>query len=51
MKDERCRPGAHPCLCPRPGLIGKGGWINTGGKDLKIADLRGKCIVVDFGIS
>ncbi|MEY9871024.1 thiol-disulfide isomerase/thioredoxin [Streptacidiphilus sp. MAP12-33] len=31
-----------------PELVGKGGWINTGGKDLTLADLRGKCVVVDF---
>ncbi|MDJ0380719.1 NHL domain-containing thioredoxin family protein [Streptomyces sp. G-G2] len=31
-----------------PELIGKGGWLNTGGKDLTLAELRGKCVVVDF---
>nr|WSZ97362.1 redoxin domain-containing protein [Streptomyces sp. NBC_00857] len=31
-----------------PELIGKGGWLNTGGKELALADLRGKCVVVDF---
>ncbi|WP_174720293.1 DUF6879 family protein [Streptomyces spongiicola] len=31
-----------------PELIGKGGWLNTGGRSLTLADLRGKCVVVDF---
>ncbi|MFC5801084.1 NHL domain-containing thioredoxin family protein [Streptomyces formicae] len=31
-----------------PELVGKGGWLNTGGKELTLADLRGKCVVVDF---
>ncbi|MGM0360573.1 NHL domain-containing thioredoxin family protein [Streptomyces griseoaurantiacus] len=48
-------PAPTPAPVPRrrarvraPELIGKGGWLNTGGKDLTLADLRGKCVVVDF---
>ncbi|MFF5495974.1 NHL domain-containing thioredoxin family protein [Streptomyces aquilus] len=48
-------PAATPAPAPRkrarvraPELIGKGGWLNTGGTELILADLRGKCVVVDF---
>ncbi|MFD8287942.1 NHL domain-containing thioredoxin family protein [Streptomyces lavendulae] len=48
-------PAPTPAPAPRrrarvraPELIGKGGWLNTGGKELTSADLRGKCVVVDF---
>ncbi|GAA2419433.1 NHL domain-containing thioredoxin family protein [Streptomyces mauvecolor] len=48
-------PAPTPAPVPRkrarvraPELIGKGGWLNTGGKELTLADLRGKCVVVDF---
>ncbi|WP_329191288.1 hypothetical protein [Actinacidiphila glaucinigra] len=34
-----------------PELVGKGGWLNTGGRDLALADLRGKCVIVDFWTS
>ncbi|MFJ2017414.1 MULTISPECIES: NHL domain-containing thioredoxin family protein [Streptomyces] len=48
-------PAPTPAPAPRrrarvraPELIGKGGWLNTGGEELTLADLRGKCVVVDF---
>ncbi|MFD3417102.1 NHL domain-containing thioredoxin family protein [Streptomyces decoyicus] len=31
-----------------PELIGKGGWLNTGNKDLTLSDLRGRIVVLDF---
>jgi len=31
-----------------PELVGRGGWINTGGESLSLEALRGKCILLDF---
>ncbi|WFE58912.1 hypothetical protein [Micromonospora sp. WMMD712] len=33
-----------------PELRGRG-WLNTGGRDLKLADLRGKITIADFWTS
>lgn len=51
MTDATPVPASTPSRRARvraPELIGKGGWLNTGGKDLTLAELRGKCVVVDF---
>ncbi len=31
-----------------PQLHGRGGWLNTGGRSLALADLRGKIVLLDF---
>ncbi len=31
-----------------PELVGRGGWINTGGRSLSLSDLRGSFVLLDF---
>jgi thiol-disulfide isomerase/thioredoxin len=39
---------AHRARLRSPGLTGRGGWINTGGRELTLAELRGRIVVLDF---
>ncbi|MFF4972889.1 NHL domain-containing thioredoxin family protein [Streptomyces sp. NPDC001083] len=48
MNDAVPTPAPRRVRVRAPELIGKGGWLNTGGDALTLADLRGKCVVVDF---
>ncbi|MDG9705202.1 NHL domain-containing thioredoxin family protein [Streptomyces sp. DH37] len=47
-------PSAAPASARRrarvraPELVGKGGWLNTGGTELTLADLRGRIVILDF---
>ncbi|MFJ2397020.1 NHL domain-containing thioredoxin family protein [Streptomyces sp. NPDC087843] len=48
MNDAAPAPAPRRVRVRAPELIGKGGWLNTGGNELTLADLRGKCVVIDF---
>ncbi|MEU6893086.1 NHL domain-containing thioredoxin family protein [Streptomyces sp. NPDC046557] len=41
-------PASRRARVRAPELIGKGGWLNTGGKDLTLADFRGRVLILDF---
>ncbi|WP_340559807.1 NHL domain-containing thioredoxin family protein [Streptomyces sp. GSL17-111] len=41
-------PASRRARVRAPELVGKGGWLNTGGEDLTLADLRGRIVLLDF---
>lgn len=41
-------PAARRARVRAPELVGKGGWLNTGGRELSLGELRGKIVVLDF---
>ncbi|MFF3461917.1 thioredoxin-like domain-containing protein [Streptomyces sp. NPDC002619] len=48
MSDTFPAPTRRRARVRAPELTGKGGWLNTGGKQYTLADLRGRIVVVDF---
>ncbi|MFD8981373.1 NHL domain-containing thioredoxin family protein [Streptomyces sp. NPDC059564] len=41
-------PASRRARVRAPELIGKGGWLNTGGTSYSLADLRGRIVILDF---
>ncbi|MFI6034074.1 thioredoxin-like domain-containing protein [Streptomyces sp. NPDC051315] len=48
MTDASPAPTSRRARVRAPELIGKGGWLNTGGRQYTLADLRGRIVIVDF---
>ncbi|MCB5183083.1 NHL domain-containing thioredoxin family protein, partial [Streptomyces antimicrobicus] len=41
-------PASRRARVRAPELVGKGGWLNTGGEELSLAALRGRIVILDF---
>ncbi|MGI5376807.1 thioredoxin-like domain-containing protein [Streptomyces sp. CA-251387] len=48
MTDSSPAPAPRRVRVRAPELIGKGGWLNTGGRPYSLADLRGRIVILDF---
>ncbi|MEU0740094.1 NHL domain-containing thioredoxin family protein [Streptomyces sp. NPDC006134] len=48
MADSSPVPVPRRARVRAPELIGKGGWLNTGGKQYALSDLRGRIVILDF---
>lgn len=48
MTDATPAPTPRRARVRAPQLTGKGGWLNTGGEHLSLADLRGRIVILDF---
>ncbi|MFE2374355.1 NHL domain-containing thioredoxin family protein [Streptomyces sp. NPDC059398] len=48
MNDVTPPPAPRRARVRAPELVGKGGWLNTGGQQYTLADLRGRIVILDF---
>ncbi|GAB1328615.1 NHL domain-containing thioredoxin family protein [Streptomyces sennicomposti] len=48
MSESSPAPATRRARVRAPELTGKGGWLNTGGNQYTLADLRGRIVILDF---